>query len=63
MRFNVNSPIPAGLSLFDWWMVESNVERIQAGWLTVEASVAILRANGYFRVAAAVADVMEKLRG
>lgn len=42
------------LTPYERWMVRSNLARIASGEVTAEATVALLRAGGYYYVAAAV---------
>jgi hypothetical protein len=42
------------LSAYEQWMVRSNLETIRETGVTVAEQAALLRANGYLRVAAAV---------
>lgn len=48
------------LSVFEQWMVKSNVEQIKAESLDVAKIVALLRANGYNRVANGVEAAFPK---
>lgn len=51
------------LSPFERWMVNSNLQRIADGENPTATQIAILRANGYHRVAAGVAQArLEALR-
>jgi hypothetical protein len=43
-----------GLTAYERWMVRSNLGAMRATGTTAAQQAAILRANGYFRVAAAV---------
>jgi hypothetical protein len=47
------------LNPFECWMVQSNVNTIQAGEMTLETVLATLRHNGYPQIAAAVEQHME----
>lgn len=53
---------PMKLTPIEQWMVKSNLETIQAG-TPVEQQVAILKANGYLIVAAAVKLAWERKNG
>jgi hypothetical protein len=44
------------LSAYEQWMVRSNLDTIRTTGVTVAEQVAILRANGYGRVAQAVEE-------
>jgi hypothetical protein len=44
------------LSAYEQWMVRSNLARIAAGETRADTAVALLRANGYPRIADAVAE-------
>lgn len=51
------------LSAYEQWMVRSNLETIDSG-VAASGQIAILRANGYDRIATAVAQArLEHLRG
>jgi hypothetical protein len=51
------------LSPFERWMVKSNLQRIAEGENPTATQIAILRANGYPKIAAAVAEArLEALR-
>lgn len=52
-------PTPRELDPFERWMVRSNLETIKSGE-DPERLIAILRANGYIRVADAVAEKVKE---
>lgn len=54
----------SSLSPFERWMVKSNLQAIEAGEVATAERVATLRANGYPKIAAAVAEArLEAIRG
>lgn len=46
-----------GLSPYEQWMVRSNLDTIRETGVTVEDQAALLRANGYPRIAQAVVEL------
>jgi hypothetical protein len=44
------------LSPYEQWMVRSNLETIRSTSVTVTEQAAVLRANGYLRIAEAVEE-------
>lgn len=48
----------ARLSPYEQWMVRSNLETIRVTDVTAAEQVAVLRANGYARIADAVEEIV-----
>lgn len=55
----MNKPKPASLDAYERWMVQVNLQKVQTENADGARLVAVIRANGYPRVAAALERALE----